>query len=74
LLVGGLSAGSLWRLRVEGEQVLSAEELFVESRERIREVLQSPTGELYILTDQLDGKLIRIRNAPSSPARVPTPP
>jgi aldose sugar dehydrogenase len=62
LLVGGLSQGSLWRMTVDGETVVSAEELFVNARERIREVAQSPSGELYLLTDDANGKLIRIRN------------
>ncbi|MCU0634996.1 MAG: PQQ-dependent sugar dehydrogenase [Gemmatimonadaceae bacterium] len=63
LLVGGLGPGSVWRMRIEGETVVSAEELFVNARERVREVVQSPTGELYLLTDDTNGKLIRVRNA-----------
>jgi aldose sugar dehydrogenase len=69
LLVGGLGRGGLWRLTVDGETVTSAEELLVNARERIREVVQSPTGELYLLTDDTNGKVIRVRNAPS-PASV----
>lgn len=64
LLVGGLSRGSLWRLVVEGESIKRAEELFVDERVRIRKVVQSPMGKLYVLTDEMDGKLIRIKNAP----------
>ncbi len=66
LLVGGLSRGSLWRMTLDGETVVSAEELLIDSRERVREVVQSPSGELYLLTDANNGKLIRLRNAPSS--------
>ncbi len=62
LFIGGLSKGSLWRLVVEGETIKSAEELFTDDRVRIRKVLQSPMGKLYILTDEVNGKLIRIRN------------
>ncbi len=62
LLVGGLSRGSLWRLVVEGESIKSAEELFTDDRIRIRKVVQSPAGKLYILTDEMNGKLIRIKN------------
>ena len=43
--------------------IKSAEELFTDDRVRIRKVTQSPMGKLYILTDELNGKLIRIRNA-----------
>ena len=63
LLVTGLSRGSLWRMNVEGETIKSAEELFTDDRVRTRKVAQSPMGKLYILTDELNGKLIRIRNA-----------
>jgi aldose sugar dehydrogenase len=67
LLVGGLAQGSVWRLQIEGETVVSAEELFVNARDRVREVVQSPTGELYLLTDDTNGKLIRVRNAARQP-------
>lgn len=63
LLVGGLSKGSLWRMVVDRETIKSAEEFFTDDRVRIRKVAQSPLGKLYILTDELNGKLIRIKNA-----------
>lgn len=63
LLVTGLSRGSLWRMVVEGETIKSAEELFTDDRVRTRKVAQSPMGKLYILTDEPNGKLIRIKNA-----------
>ncbi|GAB3494387.1 hypothetical protein GCM10027341_10490 [Spirosoma knui] len=62
LLVGGLSKGSVWRLTLEGETIKSAEELFTDDRLRIRKVAQSPMGKLYLLSDELNGKLIRIKN------------
>jgi len=62
LFVGGLSKGSLWRMVIEGETIKSTEELFVNEKVRIRKVLQSPMGKLYILTDEVNGKLIRIKN------------
>ena len=62
LFIGGLSRGSLWRLVIEGETIKSAEELFVDDRLRIRKVAQSPMGKLYILSDELNGKLIRVKN------------
>ena len=62
LLVGGLSKGSLWRLTVENETIKSAEELFADSRVRIRKVVQSPAGKLFILTDEVNGKLVRVKN------------
>lgn len=62
LLVAGLSKGSLWRMTIEGESVKSAEELFVDSRVRARKIVQSPMGKLYILTDDMNGQLVRIKN------------
>lgn len=62
LIVAGLSRGSLWRLKIEGETVKSLEELFVDDRVRLRKVVQSPKGRLYLLTDEMNGKIIRIRN------------
>ena len=61
LLVGGLSRGSLWRMVVDGEKIKTAEELFTDDRVRIRKVMQSPMGKLYILTDDMNGKLIRVK-------------
>jgi glucose/arabinose dehydrogenase len=62
LLVAGLSQGSLWRLVVRGESVSRVEELFTNDRVRLRKVAQSPQGKLYLLTDEADGKIIRIKN------------
>lgn len=61
LLVSGLSRGSLWRFRVEKHSIRSAEELFVNDRVRSRKIAQSPAGTLYMLTDEKNGKIIRIR-------------
>lgn len=65
LLVAGLSQGSLWRLVVRGESVSRVEELFTNDRVRLRKVAQSPQGKLYLLTDEADGKIIRIKNGTS---------
>ena len=61
LFVPGLSRGSLWRFRIEGDTIKSAEELFLDERVRSRKVAQSPQGKLYLLTDEEDGKIIRIK-------------
>ena len=60
LFVAGLSRGSLWRLDIEGETVRSAERLFEDAPVRLRNVKQSPDGKLYLLTDEADGRIIRI--------------
>ena len=62
LILAGLSRGSLWRLHLEKEEVISAEELFINNRVRSRKVALSPEGKLFMLTDEPNGKLIRIRN------------
>lgn len=62
LFISGLSRGSFWRVRIEGEMVKSLEELFVDSRVRSRKVAQSPEGKLYLLTSEDNGKIIIIRN------------
>ena len=62
LLVPGLSKGSLWRFRIENNIVKSAEELFIDDRIRSRKVAQSPGGKLYLLTDEDNGKIVRIKN------------
>lgn len=62
LIVPGLSRGSLWRMVLDGNTIVSAEELFLNDHVRSRKVMQSPDGHLYLLTDEDNGKLIRIIN------------
>lgn len=57
-----MSRRSLWRMTIEGDRIKSAEELSVDDRKRLRKVVQSPAGKLYVLTDEMNGMLIRIRN------------
>lgn len=63
LIVPGLSKGSLWRMVVEGDKVVAKEELFLDDRVRLRKAVISPRGQLYLLTDEEDGQLIRVFNA-----------
>ncbi len=62
LIVPGLSRGSLWRMVIDHDKVISAEELFINDRVRFRKAAVSPSGELYLLTDEADGKLLRVVN------------
>ncbi len=62
LMVPGLSRGSLWRMVLSGNSIVSAEELFIGEHIRSRKVMQSPDGHLYQLTDEDNGKLFRIIN------------
>lgn len=62
LIVPGLSKGSLWRIIIDNNTVVGAEELFINDRVRLRKAVVSPRGRLYLLTDEDDGKLIRVIN------------
>ena len=62
LIVPGLSRGSLWRLVLEGQTIISVEELFTNDHVRSRKVVQSPGGKLYMLTDEDNGKIVLIKN------------
>jgi len=63
LIVPGLSRGNLIRLELENERVVATEELFVDDKVRLRKAIVSPRGHLYVLTDEANGKLIKIMNA-----------
>ncbi|MTI20929.1 PQQ-dependent sugar dehydrogenase [Fulvivirga sp. RKSG066] len=63
IILAGLSRGSLWRIKLDGTTPIHVEELFVNDRVRSRKVAQSPNGKLYMLTDEPNGKLIRIKPA-----------
>jgi glucose/arabinose dehydrogenase len=60
VLVGALSDRALVRLVLEGGRVVGEERLLTSLRARIREVVQGPDGALYLLTDDSDGKLLRV--------------
>jgi aldose sugar dehydrogenase len=60
LFVGSLKFGLLVRLELEGERVTSEERLLDFQFGRIRDVVQGPEGDLWLLTDDSDGKLLRL--------------
>ncbi|MGB3468068.1 MAG: PQQ-dependent sugar dehydrogenase, partial [Cyclobacteriaceae bacterium] len=62
LLVPGLSKGSLWKMTLTKDQIVGAEELLINDRVRLRKVAISPRGKIYLLTDEENGKLIRLIN------------
>lgn len=62
LIVPGLSKGSLWRVIIKDDVVTGMEELFINDRVRLRKAVMSPRGRLFLLTDEENGKLIRVRN------------
>ena len=60
LFVGSLKFGYLDRIELQGEKVVAEHKLLADRKERIRDVRQGPDGLLYVLTDEPDGKLIRL--------------
>ncbi|MFN4009745.1 MAG: PQQ-dependent sugar dehydrogenase [Pannonibacter sp.] len=64
LFLGALAGTHLNRLEVKDGKVVAEERLLVDLGERIRDVRSGPDGNLYLLTDSEDGRLIRI--APAS--------
>jgi aldose sugar dehydrogenase len=58
--VGGLSSTALVRLVLENDRVVGEERLLTDLNERIREVVQGPEGALYVLTDDSNGRLLKL--------------
>ncbi len=63
LFVGALKGQHLARLDLDGEAVRGEEKLLGEIAARIRDVRAGPDGALYVLTDERDGRLIRVTPA-----------
>jgi glucose/arabinose dehydrogenase len=63
LFVGGLSATALVRLEIEGENVLNEERLLTQFGWRIRDIAEGPDGELVVVTDHDNGRIVRIAPA-----------
>jgi glucose/arabinose dehydrogenase len=60
LFVGSLKFRYLERLELDGTKVTHREELLRGELGRIRDVRQGPDGQLYILTDESDGVVVRL--------------
>jgi glucose/arabinose dehydrogenase len=60
LFAGALAGQALWRLQMDGVNVVGRERLLANRNERIRDVRQGPDGRLYLLTDGGSGKLLRV--------------
>jgi glucose/arabinose dehydrogenase len=65
LFLGALASSELIRLELDGDKVTHEERLLGALKQRIRDVRQGPDGALYVLTDAVDGKLLKI--TPASP-------
>jgi len=60
LFIGALKEKNLIRLTVNGDKVVEAQRLLTDRNERIRDVRQGPDGYLYVLTDDDNGKLLKV--------------
>jgi len=63
LFIGGLGSTNLVRLTLAGEKVIGEERLLTDlqpQRERIRDVRQGPEGALYLLTDNPEGRILKL--------------
>jgi glucose/arabinose dehydrogenase/cytochrome c2 len=65
LFLGALAGQHLRRVRVQNGKVVEQEVLLKDLKERIRDVRLGPDGYLYLLTDNTEGRLLRL--LPGSP-------
>jgi aldose sugar dehydrogenase len=63
LFTGALKDQLLSRLVLDGEKVVREERMLQGMQQRIRDVRQGPDGFLYLLTDESDGRVLRVRPA-----------
>ncbi len=60
LFIGSLKFKLLVRLQLNGDKVIAEQRLLKNKLGRIRDVKNGPDGYLYLLTDESDGKLVRL--------------
>ena len=60
LFVAGLVSKNVVRLVLDGDRVVAEERLLTELNTRIRGVTEGPDGALYVLTDGMGGKILRL--------------
>lgn len=60
LFMGTLRGQALLRLTLDGSRVVSEQRLLDTLGARIRDVRQGPDGWIYVLTDNADGRIIRL--------------
>ncbi|HEY7763552.1 MAG TPA: PQQ-dependent sugar dehydrogenase [Aestuariivirgaceae bacterium] len=60
LFVGGLSATALVRLELDGEKVANEERLLTDLGLRIRDVAETPEGDILVITDHDNGRILKL--------------
>jgi glucose/arabinose dehydrogenase len=63
LFIGSLKFGMVSRLELAGEKVVAEERLLEGLGDRVRDVRQGPDGFLYLLTDESNGRILRVEPA-----------
>jgi aldose sugar dehydrogenase len=63
LFNGGLVTENIVRLELDGTRVVHEERLLGDLGQRIRAVIQGNEGDLYLLTDESDGEILRVAPA-----------
>ncbi|WP_156255353.1 PQQ-dependent sugar dehydrogenase [Sandarakinorhabdus oryzae] len=63
IFIGGLRSQALVRLVMKNDRVVGEERLLTDRKQRIRDVIEGKTGELYLVTDDADGKLLKVTPA-----------
>jgi glucose/arabinose dehydrogenase len=58
-LIGGLTSSGIVRMDVNGEQAEEVERIPLSTR--VRDVEQAPDGSVYVLTDEDNGKILRLK-------------
>jgi glucose/arabinose dehydrogenase len=66
LFVGSLKFGYVARLDVEDGRIVGEERLIEDLDQRIRDVRQGPDGNLYLLTDEDEGAVLKLAPASKS--------
>jgi glucose/arabinose dehydrogenase len=61
LLVGSLKFRYLVRLVFDGDRVVREEKLLPDLAQRVRDVREGPDGFIYLLTDDREGQLLRLK-------------
>lgn len=59
-LIGGLTSSGIVRVQINGEQAEEVERIPLAVR--TRDVEQAPDGSIYVLTDQNNGKILRLKH------------
>ena len=60
LFVAGLAGQHVARLILNGNRVVGEERLLLDQHQRMRDVKEGPDGALWVITDDPDGRLIRV--------------